>query len=278
MAGFKIPLSRPAETTNPGFVYNPKRIALAPVEPGIAHSISVNELAQEWGSASRDYEALGDLARAAQFAEKAGDRARALKLIESAGPEAYTEFLRANALPQLAIAVCTEKLVADEWEPLDIELENQGFGPALNITIRLESQSIAGNPCAVPRLLPGEHVRASLTVLSTHTGSRVPFDLHIEYADGHGTPSRIEQAFHILVHKKPDTLIQNLGPVYNGPVDHSHGKVEPGGVKVEGDVGLIRQVETGPVAGAFQFCPYCGKKYSLPKTPLFCPHCGEQLQ
>lgn len=278
MAGLKIPLARPAETTNSGFVYSRKRISLVPVEAGLAQFRSVGELSGDWAQASQDYEALGDLAKAAQFAEKTGDRARALKLLESAGLAAYTEFLRANELPKVGVAIRTDKLVADAWEPLDLELENQGFGPALNIAIRLESQSIASNACAIAQLSPGERVRTSLTVLPTHTGSRVPFTLHIEYADNHGSLSRLEYAGHILVSKRPDTVIQNLGPVYNGPVDHSQGKVEPGGVKVEGDVGLIRQADTGNAVGVFQFCPFCGKKYSLPKTPLFCPFCGEQLQ
>lgn len=275
MAGLKIPLSHPAQTTNSGFVYSRKRISLVPVEAGLAELRSIGELSGDWAQASRDYEALGDLAKAAQCAEKAGDRARALKLLETAGPVAYTEFLHANELPKLVVAIRTEKLVADAWDPLDIELENQGFGPALNITIHMESQSIAGNSCAISQLSPSERVRASLTVLPTHTGSRVPFRLQIEFSDNHGILSQIEQACHILVSKKPDTVIQNLGPVYNGPVDHSQGKVESGGVKVEGDVGLIRQAGTG--YGIIQFCPFCGKKYALPKTPLFCPYCGEQL-
>jgi rubrerythrin len=27
----------------------------------------------------------------------------------------------------------------------------------------------------------------------------------------------------------------------------------------------------------FKFCPYCGEKLNLPKTPRFCPYCKKQM-
>jgi hypothetical protein len=116
-----------------------------------------------------------------------------------------------------------------------------------------------------------------LVSLAAHAGARVPFDLRAEYQDRGGVGAQVAHSGTLLVQKKPDVSIQNLGPVYNGPVDQSQGKVEAGGIKVEGDVGLIKPVEAGSAGGVFQFCPYCGKKYALPKTPLFCPFCGEKL-
>jgi hypothetical protein len=277
----KIPLSRPAETTNPGFVYSSQRISLTKIETGTAQPVSIHELSGDWEAASDDYEAQGQFEKAAQCAEKAGDRLRALKLCKQAGEEILTNFLQEKFLPWLAVRLRTDTLVSGEWDTLDIEIENQGYGPAQDIVVSVQSPSISAEPYCISGLQPRERVGFSLSVFAVFPGVGVPFDLHLKCNDNEGFLSVTEQSFTFKVIKPPEPVTQIYGPVYNGPVDQSRDKVEAGGIKVGGDVGMIKEVGLDAARSGgevFQFCPYCGKKYSLPKTPRFCPFCGEALQ
>jgi hypothetical protein len=285
MAGLKIPLSRPAETTNPGFVYCTGRFALMPVEPGLAHSILPSEAGGDWAQAARDYEERGALQQAARCAEKAGDRAQALRLSRQAGPEAFQNYLKAHEMPWLSACLVGEPaLTAGRWDALEVELENQGFGPALAITVNLKSDSIEANPHTVASLGAGERVQAGLAVFPTRPG-KAQIEIILAYQDGGGQACAHSFPFTLKIFEKHETIFQNLGqilvqpsgPIYNGPVDQSQGKVEAGGLRVEGDVGLLKPLPARS-GEAFQFCPYCGKNFNLPKTPRHCPYCGEKLQ
>jgi hypothetical protein len=183
---------------------------------------------------------------------------------------AEEQALELGGLPRVDVRLSSKRtLRLDEWDSLEIVLENRGYGLAKEVHIELTGPLSPSVSRDISELAAGARESLSVSVKPTEAGPRVPVTLKLSYIDPYGETCQSSGEVYIKVLKpeefQPPKVWQTLyqGPVYQGPV-------------VEGDVGLLKQVAK-PAEEPFRVCPYCGKPLNLPKTPRYCPYCGERL-
>lgn len=154
--------------------------------------------------AARQAAALGDdgtgpaadlLVHAVALYEQAGDGARARACRDELG--------RLRGTPDLTTVVKPRyTFVEQEWNELDVELRNAGFGPAREVTISVGGPSFDSSLPAVFKLIgAGETQRAVMRLRprAGEVGQGVPLTLSASYADSRGQPYHEREEVSLVV-------------------------------------------------------------------------------
>ncbi len=187
--------------------------------PAFAH-----EAAGRWSKAARVWQAEGDLTRAAKawvrHAESIGDRealidgqseawSAAAQLFTLVGmadraSSARRRYAECLGLPLVTLEIQHDGLVANTWSRLRMKVQNEGYGVARDVVIRVAGDQFDGQ-ITETRVLPavpaGETLEQELTVKPLEYGDSVPLNVQISYRDHNGEPHRREELLSLQVSK-----------------------------------------------------------------------------
>ncbi len=173
--------------------------------------------------------------RVAIFYEKAAQFYETI-FRESESSDCRRQVRRYRRLPEVVVqGTAQEAFVENEWNVLDLQARNVGFGIARNIRIEL-SRNFETRRKETIRGLPEKQFR-SLTVYARpregETGARVPLDIIITYEDVRGNHYQVAQTESVRVVQRGSSILGMRGAT---PLEvHIHGDlVEPGAKKVTG--------------------------------------------
>lgn len=269
------------------------------------------EEGQTWESLGETGEAATAYQRAAQQlqvlhpereAEIAGLYEKAYQLYLESGqkPEAqqaWREVLRLRQLPLVIVqGKAAESFREEEFNELELEVHNQGYGVAHHVVIEPGSDRFEidcdQSELEVPHLAPGrkECIKLSLRPLRGQVG-KVPLQLRWSWQDRHKNSYGDQIRTNVVVKSRSETPTAGspVQIVYHGPVytAQAGGLIQmPGGDLIQGDAQKGDRVEIRRGAGSEKlpisasaperFCPNC----NLPVAPehLFCQACGESLK
>jgi tetratricopeptide (TPR) repeat protein len=141
---------------------------------------------------------------------------------------------RYRQLPEVIVSgKAQETFIENEWNVLDLQVQNVGFGIACNIRIALSEnfqtrreKTVIGLPAAEQRSLE-VHARPR----EGEYGARVPLDIVVTYEDTRGQRYQVTQVESVCVVRQGSGILGRATPLEV----HIHGDlVEPGAKKVAG--------------------------------------------
>jgi outer membrane protein assembly factor BamB len=286
---------------------------------------SVANLAARLGKyeqAAEAYEQLGQIKNAADgykqaaeqaVTEKLLDREEVAKLYERAArlydrlyhdeneKVCRRQVRRFRRLPDLVVRVQAEDVfIEGEWNVLNLEVENAGFGTACNIDIALSDNFETRHVVSVEGVRENKRkpLKMHTRPLEGEVGERVPLDIIVTYEDLRGNHYEVRQVTSVHVARPSRGFLGRETPfevhLYGDMIEPGAKKVAGHEVQSGGQVGDKVEIRRGESRGVsiqsdetgekVQFqrregvrrCPDCNLPIQDPEQ-RYCPDCGAPL-